>query len=52
MDRLREPSTWVGLITLAAILGGWALAPEQIAAIATSASAIAGAALVAMRERR
>jgi hypothetical protein len=52
MDRLREPSTWVGIVTLAAIVGGWALAPEQIAAIATSASAIAGVVLVWMRERR
>jgi hypothetical protein len=52
MDRLREPSTWVGLVTLAAIVGGWALAPEQIAAIATSVGTIAGLMLAWVRERR
>lgn len=51
MERLREPSTWVGLITLVALLGGWALASEQIASIATSVSAIAGVVLVLIREK-
>jgi hypothetical protein len=50
MERLREPSTWVGLLTLAALLGGWAWAPEQIAAIATGISGVAGAVLVWVRE--
>lgn len=52
MDRLREPSTWVGIVTLAALAGGWAWAPEQIAAIATSAATLAGVALAWIRERK
>lgn len=52
MDRLKEPSTWVGFVTLAALLGGWTWAPEQIGAIATSAGTFAGLMLAWIRERR
>jgi hypothetical protein len=51
MDRLREPSTWVGIVTLGAVLGGWALTPELIADIAATAATVAGIVLVLIRER-
>ncbi len=50
MQRLHEPSTWVGLLTLAALVLGWTVAPEQISAIATGVSAVAAAVLVWVRE--
>ena len=52
MDRLREPSTWVGLLGLLTVAAGYQMAPEQIEAIATAVATVAGVVLVAIRERR
>jgi hypothetical protein len=41
LDRLREPSSWRGLVMIATSLGV-ALSPDQIAAIVAAGSAIVG----------
>lgn len=52
MDRLKEPSTWVGVVGAAVVAGGYTLAPEQIEAIAVVVAGIASLVLIAIRERR
>lgn len=42
IDRLKEPSTYAGLIAIVSPLVGWVIAPEIVAQIATGAATIAG----------
>lgn len=42
LDRLKEPSTYVGLLSVLGSLISWQIAPEQAAAIATGLATIAG----------
>ena len=51
MDRLKEPSTWVGVLTLACLVGGVGIAPDRIAEIAGALATVAGAVLIVIRER-
>jgi hypothetical protein len=51
MDRIKEPSTWTGLLGLLAVVAGWQFAPEQLETIAAAVATIAGAVLVVIRER-
>ena len=48
--RLQEPSGVVGAVTAVATLGGWALAPEKVAAIASIAGLVASAVAFATHE--
>ncbi len=45
IDRLRERSTWLGLIAIVSA-AGVAISPEQVEAIAIAGAAIAGAVAV------
>lgn len=45
-DRLKEPSTWAGLIALIGSIASFNIAPEQASAISTGLASIAGAILV------
>jgi len=45
IDRLRERSTWLGLIAIISA-AGVAISPEQVEAIAIAGAAIAGAVAV------
>ncbi len=42
LDRLKEPSTYVGIIAVLGSLLSWKIAPEQSAAISTGLATIAG----------
>lgn len=52
MDILRERSTWIGVVSLLALVCGWTVLPGQIEIIASSIATLAGVALVWMRERK
>lgn len=52
LARLGENSTLAGLMAAASTIGGWHLAPEYGAAIATIASLLASAIAIATKERR
>lgn len=49
IDRLKEPSTWVGLIAIAGSFLALEITPEQSAAISTGLATIAGIVLAATR---
>lgn len=51
LDRLRERNTWAALLTLAGVLLGRNLAPEQAEAITTLGLIVAGGIGVASKER-
>lgn len=42
IDRLKEPSTYVGIISALGALLSWKIAPEQAAAISTGLATIVG----------
>ncbi len=48
-NRLREPSTWVGLIALVGSIVSFQVTPEQSAQISTGLAALAGAILAATK---
>lgn len=50
LNRLREPSTWRGLLTLATVLGV-ALTPDQAESIALAGAALVGAVGAFMPDR-
>lgn len=50
LPRLASKSTVLGLLSLASIIGGFVIAPDRMAAIATAVSAVAGVALVFVNE--
>ena len=42
LDRLKEPSTYVGIISALGALLSWKIAPEQAAAISTGLATLVG----------
>lgn len=50
LNRLREPSTWAGIVALATGLGGLSLDEEQRAALIQMGMALAGVLFVFTRE--
>lgn len=51
IDRLKEKSTWAGIIGLVAATGVVAISPEQKEAILTAIGAITSAVLVFVQEK-
>lgn len=49
--RAAEKSTWAGVFTLVASVTGYAIAPDMAVQITSAATAIAGAVLLAMKEK-
>ena len=52
LPQLSQPSTIIGVVTLACMIGGWTLAPDAAGAIATVCSVVASVALTVMQEDR
>lgn len=52
LPRLRQPSTWAGIGTMLGSLLGVAIRPDLWAEITTAGTAIAGAVLVAIDEKK
>ncbi len=51
--KLKEPTTWVGVLTLAGTTwGSLALNPELQSALASALAAIAGAVLIYIKQRK
>jgi hypothetical protein len=51
VDRLKEPSTYMGLGGLVAMFG-WTVAPEQLSAITNAVAAVFAAVAVFLPERK
>lgn len=49
LDRLKEPSTYVGIIALLGSLLSWKIAPEVAGQISTGLAALAGAILAGQK---
>lgn len=49
IDRLKEPSTWAGLVAIAGSLLSWKIAPDQAASISTGLATLAGLILAATK---
>lgn len=49
LDRLKEPSTYAGLLAIIGSLVSWKIAPEQAAAISTGLATLAGIILAATK---
>ena len=47
--RLKEPSTWAGIIAIIGSLTAFKVAPDQAAAISTGLASLAGAILAATK---
>jgi len=53
LNKLKEPTTWVGVLTLAGTTwGAFALSPELQSALASALAGIAGAVLVYIKQRK
>ena len=52
LERLKERSTWVGILTLLATFGIFKLETEQSAALATALSAIVGVILLFLPDKK
>lgn len=49
LDRLKEPSTYIGLIALIGSLASWKIAPDVAGQISTGLAALAGVILAATK---
>lgn len=49
LDRLKEPSTYLGIISAVGALLSWQIAPEQAAAIATGLATLVGVVMALQR---
>lgn len=52
MDRIKEKSTWIGVVGIVATAAGYAFTPEQADLIATACASLAGLALIYIKERK
>lgn len=52
LDRLKEPSTYVGLFSILGSVTAFKLSPENASQIATGIAALAGAVLVFIKEHK
>lgn len=52
VDRLKEPSTYVGIISVLGSLTAFKISPENAATIATGIATLAGAVLVFIKEHK
>ena len=52
LEKLKEKSTIVGILTLGATVAGYTFTPEQADAIATAAASFAAVALIYIKEHK